>query len=86
MDVAYNPEHHNKTKHVARRHFFVPDMVEQFEVVPFVKTVDNIADFLTKTFESVPKLFAMRNEIMNVPVLFTAARERAKCDISVRSP
>ncbi len=22
-DIAYNPEHHQKVKHIARRHFFV---------------------------------------------------------------
>ena len=48
-DLSYNPEHHNRTKHVARRHFFVRDMVEAFElVVPFVSTANNYADFFTK--------------------------------------
>ena len=48
-DLSYNPEHHDKTKHIQRRHFFVRDLVEGFEVaVPFVATADNIADFLTK--------------------------------------
>ena len=33
-------------KHVERRHFFVRDMVEAFEInVPFVRTEDNAADF-----------------------------------------
>ena len=31
-DVSYNPEHHDRMKHVARRHFFVRDMVESFEL------------------------------------------------------
>ena len=36
-------------KHVERRHFFVRDMVEKFEIeVPFVRTDDNLADFFTK--------------------------------------
>ena len=49
IDVAYNPEHHTKMKHVARRHFYVRDMVEARElVVPFVRTDDNPADFFTK--------------------------------------
>ena len=63
---AYNPEHHNKTKHIARRHFFVREAVEDLRlVVPFVKTVDNLADFFTKPL--VPKdFFRMRDIIMNV--------------------
>ena len=28
-DLAYNPEHHSKTKHIDRRHFFVRELVEQ---------------------------------------------------------
>ena len=36
-DVAYNPEHHGRMKHVERRHFFVRDMVEKFEIrVPWI--------------------------------------------------
>ena len=47
--VAYNPEHHSRMKHVARRHFFVRECVENMQiVVPFVATADNMADFFTK--------------------------------------
>ena len=31
-DVSYNPEQHDRMKHVQRRHFFVRDMVETFDV------------------------------------------------------
>ena len=27
-DLAYNPEHHDRTKHIARRHFFIRELVE----------------------------------------------------------
>ena len=66
-DLAYNPEHHQRTKHIARRHFFVREAVEDLRiVVPFVKTVDNLADFFTKPLA--PKdFFRMRDIIMNVP-------------------
>ena len=48
-NVSYNPEHHDRMKHVQRRHFFVRDMVESFEIeLPYVRTSDNIADFFTK--------------------------------------
>ena len=32
-DVSYNPEQHSRMKHVARRHFFIRDMVESQEIV-----------------------------------------------------
>ena len=52
-DVSYNPEHHDRMKHVQRRHFFIRDMVESFEIeVPFVRKADNIADFFTKPMRS----------------------------------
>ena len=64
-DVSYNPEHHDRMKHVARRHFFVRDMVESLEIeVPFVRTLDNIADFFTKPLNS-KQFHAMRRIIMN---------------------
>ena len=48
-DLSYNPEHHRRSKHVARRHFFIRDMVESFElVVPFVPTKENPADNATE--------------------------------------
>jgi hypothetical protein len=55
-DLPYNPEHHENMKHVERRHFYVRELVEEQQmVVPFVSTVDNMADFFTKPLE--PKLF-----------------------------
>ena len=63
----YNPELHNRTKHVARRHFFIRDMVEAFELnVPLVSTINNYADFFTKALPA-KRFFAMRDKIMNVP-------------------
>ena len=55
-------------KHVERRHLFIRDMVESFELeVPFVRTDDNIADFFTKPFKGAKKFLAMRAIIMNEP-------------------
>ena len=66
-DLSYNPEHHNRVKHVERRHFFVRDMVEKFElVVPFVRTLENTADFFTKALDGT-KFFNFRRLIMNEP-------------------
>ena len=65
--ISYNPELHSRTKHIDRRHFYIRECVEGLQLrVPFVSTVDNMADFLTKPLP--PKtFFRMRNAIMNVP-------------------
>eukprot|EP00965_Chrysotila_dentata_P059643 1978665-Pleurochrysis_carterae.AAC.1 len=66
IDLAYNPEHHARSKHIDRRHFFVREKVETLEItVPFVKSADNLADFFTKPLA--PRLFfPLRDVIMNV--------------------
>ena len=53
-------------KHVQRRHFFVRDMVESFELeVPFVPTEKNAADLLTKPMKSAARFRELRRMIMN---------------------
>ena len=80
-DLAYNPEHHEKTKHIERRHFYVRELVESGEmVVPYVGTADNLADFFTKPLPA-QQFFPMRNAIMNhtrVPSEVHAAAHRAR--------
>ena len=67
-DLSYNPELHDRSKHIARRHLFVRDMVESLEiVVPFVSTVDNLADFFTKPIFPASRFYALRGAIMNEP-------------------
>ena len=65
VDTAYNPENHERMKHVERRHFFVRERVQDGQLlVPFVRTHDNMADFFTKVVS--PAQFAhMRDVIMN---------------------
>jgi len=66
-DTAYNPINHDRMKHVERRHYFVRDMVEAFEIeVPFVGTYDNLADFYTKPLEF-KDFERLRGLIMNIP-------------------
>lgn len=66
-DLAYNPEHHERTNHIERRHFFVRDLVEEGTlVVPFVATAANMADFFTKPLRAA-EFYRHRNLIMNVP-------------------
>jgi hypothetical protein len=65
-ELAYNPEHHAKTKHIQRRHFFVRELVEEFQItVPFVRSEENDADFFTKPLKS-SQFFALRTRIMNM--------------------
>ena len=66
-DLAYNPEHHQKTKHIERRHFHIREVVESGRlVVPFVASADNLADFFTKSLDA-PRFFVLRDRIMNIP-------------------
>ena len=54
-------------KHVERRHYFVRDMVERFEIeVPFVPTKENIADFFTKPMKSATQFNEFRRIVMNI--------------------
>ena len=39
-DLAYNPEHHPKTKHIDRRHFFIRECVENHRLRVFPATND----------------------------------------------
>ena len=65
-DLSYNPEHHNRSKHIARRHFYVRDMVESHEIiVPLVNTHDNDADFFTKPLPAKRFKF-LRRKCMNL--------------------
>ena len=67
-DVSYNPEHHDRMKHVERRHFFIRDMVESFEIeVPFVPTEQNPADFFTKPMKNASRFREFRRIVMNLP-------------------
>ena len=66
-DLAYNPEHHERTKHIARRHFYVRELVEENTItVPYVNTNDNLADFFTKPLGK-RQFRAFRDAIMNIP-------------------
>ena len=65
--MAYNPEHQGRMKHVDRRHFYLRELVEEHRLrVPFVSTVDNLADFFTKPLKP-STFYPMRDKIMNVP-------------------
>ena len=66
--ISYNPELHSRTKHIDRRHFFIRECVENKQLrVPYVKSVDNLADFFTKPLAK-NDYFRMRDVLMNVPV------------------
>ena len=66
IDVAYNPEHHGRMKHVERKHFYVRELVEQHKLrVTFVSTDDNLSDFFTKPLKA-HRFMSLRDKIMNV--------------------
>jgi|EP00966_Prymnesium_polylepis_P128040 hypothetical protein len=45
INLSFNLEHHERVKHIERRHFFIREKVEEnLIVVPCVRTTDNIAD------------------------------------------
>ena len=53
-------------KHVQRRHFFVRDMVETFELeVPLVSIADNVANMLTKPMRNANDFHKLRRTTMN---------------------
>ena len=50
--LSYNPEHHQRVKHVERQHFFIRELVENLKVrVPHVRTEDNTSDIFTKPLQ-----------------------------------
>eukprot|EP00965_Chrysotila_dentata_P050539 1674824-Pleurochrysis_carterae.AAC.1 len=66
IDLAYNPEHHARTKHIDRRHFFVRERVESLEItVLFINSADNMADFFTKPLPPIT-FFPLRDHLMNI--------------------
>ena len=72
--MAYNPEHHQRVKHIERRHFYLRELVEDLRItVPYVATADNLADFFTKPLKG-KQFFAMRDILMNVPSRVTVPR------------
>jgi len=66
IDLAYNPEHHRRTKHIMRRHFFIREFVkDQSIAVRYIPSASNIADFFTKILSN-KDFFRLCDIIMNV--------------------
>ena len=77
IDVAYNPEHHGRMKHVERKHLYVRELVEEHRLrVTFVRSVDNLADIFTKALPA-HAFFSLRDKIMNVPMHMRESSEYA---------
>jgi hypothetical protein len=84
ISILYNPELHALTKHINRRHFFVRECVENMQLhVPYVNTVDNLANFFTKPLVK-NDYFRMGDILMNVPSAdrIAVSRERKTEDAS----
>ena len=78
--LSYNPEHHERVKHVERRHFYVRELVEDgLLTVPYVATTSNMADFFTKPLPAA-QFYSLRNRIMNFerPVPDESSRGQAR--------
>ena len=83
-DLSYNPEHHKRSKHIERRHFYIRDMVEALELrVPLVRTDEDLADMLTKVLAP-REFFRWRAMIMNEQVPYMGLSQVEKWS-SVRS-
>ena len=66
IDSSYNPEDHQRTRHIDRKHYFIQELVEQGRIViPFVRSDQNLADFFTKPLRPA-RFFSLRDKIMNV--------------------
>ena len=80
IDLSYNPEHHSRTKHIERRHYFIRECVENGRIrVPYVATADNMADFFTKPLPA-KSFFRMRDIIMNVDPKVTGPQSSKDLD------
>ena len=76
IDLAYNPEHHARTKHIDRRHYFIRECVENGRLrVPFVAAADNIADFFTKPLMG-KDFFRLRDKVMNAALAPSRGRSQ----------
>lgn len=65
-DTAYNPENHEKMKHVESRDLFIRECIENGQiVVPHVTSAENMADLFTKPLGD-RAFFEQRDMIMNV--------------------
>jgi hypothetical protein len=64
-DLTYNPEHHDKTKHLSDFHLRIRLLVEAHRLtVPYVRTEDNYSDFFTKALKSAT-FMKFRSILMN---------------------
>jgi len=61
--LAYNPEFHQKTKHIPLRYHYTCDQVSSGKIeVKYVQTDEQLADIFTKAFPG-PKFIEMRKRI-----------------------
>ena len=64
--AKYAGHSHSKMKHVARRHFWVRELVQNGQLrVSFIRTDYNVADLFTKALPT-PRFLELRDKAMNI--------------------
>ena len=66
IELAYNPQHHDRSKHIDRRHFKIRELVQDATLrVKHIASHKNIADIFTKPLDK--KVFmALRAMLLNM--------------------
>ena len=67
IDLSYDYMANERTKHIARRHFKIRELVQEAAIrVKYVASSDNIADIFTKPLDKKQFLF-LRAKLLNLP-------------------
>ena len=67
IEIAKNPAHHFKTRHILRRDLYIRELVERGEIkVIYVKSANNVADIFTKHLDHAT-FKRHRAKLLNLP-------------------
>ena len=78
LQLANNPVHHDRTKHIAIKHHFIRDTISSKQVVVLrVVTKDNVADLLTKPVTNTVYEHLIERFMGTTPCLITLGEHSA---------